>query len=344
MAEIVDPLLEQSWDGLIAGRPGALFQSQDWMRVLAQTYDFDFRASVERNSSGELTSGLPFAYINDLRGKRIVMLPFSDFLVPATTGVAQWRSLVQPLIDAGVQVKVQTFQDSNALQDDRFVVAKICRHHSISLDADISELVRRFRPLPRRSIRASEAAGLTFRAVEDPAHLRAFFDLHLGVRKNRHQLLAQPYALFENLWKSFVEQGAGALILGFDGEVVAGGCLLLEFDGVLYYKFAASHPEYRSVGVSHAAVHASMIHGLEHGCSALDLGRSDIGQPGLIDFKRRFGAEESDLHSLTLKNSPPEQGVEAARIVSEITRLFVRESTPDQLTEHAGDLLYRLFA
>lgn len=314
------------------------------MRVLAQTYDFDFRASVKRNSSGELTSGLSFCHINDLCGERIVMLPFSDFVVPATAGDAEWRALVQPLIDAGVQVKVQTSSDSDALRDDRFVVAKSCLHHSVKLDADISELVRRFRPLPRRNIRASEAAGLTFRVAEDPAHLRAFFDLHLGVRKNRHQLLAQPYALFENLWKSFVEQGAGALILGFDGEVVAGGCLLLEFDGVLYYKFAASHPKYRSVGVSHAAVHASMIHGLERGYSALDLGRSDVDQPGLIDFKRRFGAEVSDLHTLTLKNSPPEQRVEATWIVSEITRLFVRESTPDELTEQAGDLLYRLFA
>ena len=289
MAEIVDPLLEPSWDALIAGRPGALFQSRDWMRVLAQTYDFDFRASVERDDTGALTSGLSFCHINDLCGERIVMLPFSDFVVPATTGVAQWRSLVQPLIDAGVQMKVQVSQDSDALADDRFAVAKTCRHHSIRLDADISELVQRFRPLPRRGIRASEAAGLTFRAVEDPLQLRAFFDLHLSVRKSRHQLLAQPYALFENLWKSFVEQGAGALILGFDGEVVAGGCLLLEFDGVLYYKFAASHPKYRSAGVSHAGVHASMIHGLERGYSALDLGRSDIDQPGLVDFKRRFG-------------------------------------------------------
>ena len=76
----------------------------------------------------------------------------------------------------------------------------------------------------------------------------------------------------------------------------------------------------------------------------LDLGRSDVDQPGLVNFKRRFGAEESDLHTLMLKNSPPEQGVEAAWIVSEITRLFVQDRTPDQLTEHAGDLLYRLFA
>ncbi len=344
MAEIVDPLLEPSWDALVAGRPGALFQSRDWMRVLAQTYDFDFWASVERNSSGALTSGLPFCRINDICGERIVTLPFSDFVVPAIAGDAEWRSLVQPLIDAGVQVKVQTSPDSDAVHDDRFSVAKTCRHHSIKLDAEIDELVRRFRQQPRRNIRASEAAGITFRAVEDPAHLRAFFDLHLGVRKNRHQLLAQPFALFENLWKSFVEQDAGALILGFDGDVVAGGCLLLEFDGVLYYKFAASHPQYRSSGVSHAAVHASMIHGLERGCSALDLGRSDVDQPGLVDFKRRFGAEVSDLHTLTLKNSTPDHGGEAVWVVSELTRLFVKQSVPDELTEQAGDLLYRLFA
>ena len=344
MPEIVDPLLERSWDALVAGRPGALFQSRDWMRTLAQTYDFDFRASVERNSSGALSGGLPFCHINDIFGERIVMSPFSDFVVPATAGVKEWRSLVQPIIDAGVQVKVQTSQDSDALADDRFAVAKTCRHHSIKLNADISELVRRFRPLPRRNIRASEAAGLTFRATEDPRHLRAFFDLHLSVRKNRHQLLAQPYALFENLWKTFVEQGAGALILGFDGEVVAGGCLLLEFDGVLYYKFAASHLKYRSVGVSHAGVHASMIHGLERGCSALDLGCSDVDQPGLVNFKRRFGAEVSDLHTLMLKNSPLEQCGETAWVVSEFTRLFVQDCTPDQLTEQAGDLLYRIFA
>ena len=174
--------------------------------------------------------------------------------------------------------------------------------------------------------------------------LRAFFDLHLTVRKLRHRLLCQPYRLFEAIWDQFVLEDAGALVLGYAGNEVVGGCLLLEDQDTLYYKFAASHPLFRSLGVSHGAVLAAIDHGLQRGCTTLDLGRSDLDQPGLIDFKRRFGAQSSDLHRYVAASFDSDEKPEVRETLTELTALFVTREVPDALTERAGELLYRYFA
>lgn len=164
-----------------------------------------------------------------------------------------------------------------------------------------------------------------------------------GVRKYRHELLTQPFRFFEAIWNRFIEVDSGGLVVGYVGDQMVTGCVLLEHNHTLYYKFAASHPDFRASGVSHGAVRAAMEHGLQRGCHTLDLGRSDSTQPGLIDFKRRFGAQSSQLRRYVATPSDWLPQPLASATLSELTRLFVLPTVADEVTERAGDLLYRHF-
>ena len=345
MPELIDILNEPTWDAFVAGRDGELFISRRWMTSLAKSFGFHFEAYVERDAAGVISAAIPFVRINDVRGERITSLPFSDYVVPLVPDLATWKRLSQPLIDSGVIVIVQTLADSIVADDDQFSVDGRTVRHSVALDASREDIVARFGQQPRRHIRKAEKAGLTFRLAESRDELRAFYDMHLGVRKYKHSLLCQPFGLFEALWDNFMVDGLGAVVLGFDGDTVAGGCLLLEAGDTLYYKYAASNPDYRSAGVSHGAMMGAIDHGLERGLLRLDLGRSDVDQPGLIDFKRRFGAVQSDLNVFCFE--PPSLVAadgEASEMLGKLTALFVSPDVPDEITERAGDLVYRYFA
>lgn len=345
MFEVINLLKEPRWDSALAGLDGEVFQSRRWLSALNSAFGMEFEASIERDGAGAVVAGIPYCRIDDIRGSRIVTLPFSDFVIPMVADEAQWHKLIEPILDMGLPVSLQTSSQSIVATDDRFRVAGSTVRHSIPLDGDIEELVARFSQLPRRFLRKADKAGITFRMATGKHELRAFYDLHLGVRKYKHQLLCQPYSLFEAIWENFIADGCGGVMLGFVDDEPVGGCLLLEAGDTLYYKFSASHPDYRHLGVSHAAVVESMKHGLSRRLSHLDLGRSDLDQPGLIDFKRRFGAATSELSRFTWTPSGASpSSCETGAVLGRLTELFVDPQVPDSMTERAGDLLYRYFA
>ena len=125
-----------------------------------------------------------------------------------------------------------------------------------------------------------------------------------------------------------------------DGEIV-GGCLLLNTEHAVHYKFSASHPDFRSYGVSHGAVFAAIEYTNELGLPLFDFGRSNFAHGGLVDFKRRFNPVERLLARHTYGPSL-DRGAEER--LHELTRLFVDPATPDELMILGGNHLYRYFA
>ena len=59
----------------------SLFSSPEWIEILSRTYGIEIQASVLENPSVPAT--LLFGHIRDVRGDRIVCLPFSDYCLSA---------------------------------------------------------------------------------------------------------------------------------------------------------------------------------------------------------------------------------------------------------------------
>ncbi len=88
-----------------------------------------------------------------------------------------------------------------------------------------------------------------------------------------------------------------------------------------------------------------MLEAKQRGAKLIDLGRSRSHLDGLLGFKRGFGAIEEDLLTL-IYNAPSEETKEIAdnrRLFQELTKDFVSESIPENVTELAGTLLYKYF-
>ena len=58
-----------------------LFTSPAWLAVIAETYGFPIHvAAAEREGA------LPFAALDDLMGRRLIAVPFSDYAAPPADG------------------------------------------------------------------------------------------------------------------------------------------------------------------------------------------------------------------------------------------------------------------
>jgi CelD/BcsL family acetyltransferase involved in cellulose biosynthesis len=341
----VDPRTDPLWQKLIEQHPSDAFHSPGWMRVLSDTYGFEVNACVLLDNAGEPIAGIPFVRIADFKGERIVTLPFSDYCDPLVGEPGHWQQLTQPLLAENCSFTLRCLHNSLPLEDERFEVVNKAKWHGLDLRPDLDTLWHGLHDSARRAIRKAEKQGVVVHNARDVETLRAFFELHLGVRKYKYHLLAQPYIFFENIWRQFIEEQCGALLVAAYEDEIIGGVLYLEWKDGLYYKFNASAPTRLSVRPNDILIWEGIQYAKAKGCTHLDFGLSDWDQEGLLRYKRKFTTEEKTISFLRYSpnGGSTQRTQQGADFLPQLTQLFTDEAVPDHVTEKAGDVLYRFF-
>ena len=341
----INPLTDGIWSTLLERQQHSLFHSPLWLQVLHQTYQMDIKANVLLDNQDQPEAGVHFCEIADIRGKRIISLPFSDYCDPLVRDEDQWRAVSEPLIHQHQTISMRCLHNDVPLGDVQFEQVKRAKWHGIDLEGDEDYLLARIESSARRAIRKAEKSGVTVRLARNEDDVRAFFKLHLGIRKYKYRLLAQPYAFFQNIWNIFSDAGKAALMLACVDDEVIGSVMYLGWGSTLYYKFSASsaaHLEHRPTDL---LIWEGMKFAKRQGYAFLDLGLSDWDQDGLVRYKRKFATEEGTIsflqHKVERAISPQERAVPG--LLSTFTDLLTDPSVPDDLTERAGDAIYRYF-
>lgn len=342
----IDPVSDPRWLALIDSCRGGLFHSPPWLRVLSDAYGFAVRAYLALGPGGAPRGGLAFCEIHDALGPRVASLPFSDCSDPLLESPEAWRILFPRLQAHGVPLHLRCLDDRIVAADERLAVSKRARWHTLSLEAGPDDLWNRLAEPTQRAVRRAERSGVVIRPLEGHQGLQGFIQLHVALRKQKYRLLAQPAAFFEAIARRFAD-GGGWLPLGayLDDRLIA-ATIYLRWGDTLYYKFNASAQDALQARPNSLLAWAGIGLGRRLGCRVFDLGPSDDDQPGLIRFKRDLGAEEKELCFLryTPPGWPTERGAEVGRLLGQLTRLLTAPDVPDEVTERAGALFYRLFA
>lgn len=341
----VEPCTDPGWASLAAGPSAGLFHSPPWLRALVDAYGFPLRAWIAADGAGKPAGGVAFCELDDLAGRRVVCLPFSDCADPLFASPAVWQVLFAHLRSAEVPVHLRCLFEDRVQPVEGLSIAKQAPWHRISVTGNEDELWRRIAPPARRSIRRAERAGVEIRPLHGDADRDAFHCLHVALRKRKYRLLAQPARFLAALEHRF-EAGSGwqSLAAELDGRMIA-GTIYLRWGDVLYYKFNASEIDALAVRPNHLLVWAGMRLAKRLGCTALDLGPSRSDQPGLVRFKRSFGAEELRLRFLSW--TPPgwrQAEPSGTHRLREVVELLTSPELPDELTARGGAALYRFLA
>jgi CelD/BcsL family acetyltransferase involved in cellulose biosynthesis len=287
---------------------------------------------------------MPWCRIDDVRGARVVGLPFSDFCGPLLAAPDAWEPLANTLSAHEMPVRFRSLDAGPLLVHPNVTQTGRLHWHGIDVAAGADVARRAYAPAARRGVHHAERAGVHTELLSD-AQLDEFIALHVGVRKHKYGLLAQPHAFFDALRAHFTAvDGWFPLAARHEDKVIA-VTVYLRWRDTLYYKFNASHPDALPLRPNNLLVDAGIELACVLGCRRLDFGASDEDQPGLVRFKRQFGAEEGLITALSIGGQGDDpRDVAARRVLAAMQAIFCDAAVPDAVTAKAGDLLYRYFA
>jgi hypothetical protein len=330
------------WDGLADHRSSSLFASRPWMEAVAATYGFIISASA-RVIHNKVAAALIFSHICDIRGERIVSFPFSDFCDPLVSDVAEWRELIAPLLDRGVPINFRCLHSNILAADHRFQQVGKLAWHGTDLTRSEDALWAGFSTKVRNSIRKARSQQLVVREGRSLDDVRKFYAMHCHVRKVKYRLLPQPFVFFEQLYAAFAPNGRLTVLLAEDQGVPVAGSFFIEWADTLYYKFNASLD--RGAAPNDLLVWEGMRMGQRRGLRLMDFGASDLDQPGLLHFKRKYATEEREI--IRYRWEPPEyasaRSRQADQLLSSVTQFLTDPAVPGPITQAAGDKFYGLF-
>ncbi|GAA3243381.1 hypothetical protein GCM10017691_48200 [Pseudonocardia petroleophila] len=339
----VDPRIDPRWATLAAGPGGGLFTSPPWIGAVCETYGFEPTAAVAVDGAGVPTAGLGWVDVDDLRGRRRLALPFCDRADPIVADAAAWAAVSADALAGDLPFTLRCLDGSPAAGDGRLTTTGAAAWHRTPLAGSLEDLHRRFRPQTRRNIATAERAGVQVHLGADIDAVHVYHGLHVALRKHKYRLLAQPRGFLEQIWKAFAPlDGIRTALATVDGRPVAGAMYLVWQDTV-YYKFGASEAATLPLRPNDALHWALIRWAHARGLAHLDWGLSDLDQPGLVGYKRKWATEERRILTLNAGGPPLGRRADTERLLGTLTALFTDESVPDAVTARAGAALYGLF-
>jgi len=337
MISILDPLTDTRWDDLLEQHPRAsVFHSRGWLEALRRTYGYEpiVLTTTER---GPLANGLALCRVRTWLSRRLVSLPFSDHCDPLFEAPDDLSAVLGFLADELGKGRWSSFE----LRPRCTVLSGLSKGASYHLNTlDLARPAEQIfagfhHSSTQRAIRRAEREGLSYEVGTSERLLSSFYGL-LRLTRRRHGLPPQPLAWFQNLVACLGDRLA-IHVASRDGLPVA-SILTLSFKKTMVYKYGGSDAAHHALGGMPFLFWRAIQDGKAQGIEELDLGRSDIDQPGLVAFKDHLGATRSTLAYYTC----PERGKGTAHDspLARAARRIVAH-LPDAALDLTGRLLYK---
>ena len=340
---VPDPVGDSRWSALLDRHPAAsVFHTPGWLSTLRQTYGYE--PFVVTTSSGPaLDNGVVACRVKGWTSRRLVSLPFSDHCDLLADQANDVSDMLMFLIEdartsgaTSVEMRptqrpgpsLETSGTSGMQPGSRYCL------HRLDLRAEPTEMFSRFHHSAQRAVRRADREGLTYEVGTSERLLASFYRL-LRMTRRRHRLPPQPLAWFRNLLVNLGDSIA-IHVASKNAEPVA-SIVTLSFKNTVYYKYGGSNAMHHRLGGMPFLFWRVMRDARSRGFEALDLGRSDLDQPGLIAFKEHLGAIPS---SLTYYRYPGRRGARPSGWMSRIARGSFAY-LPDTALDLAGKLIYK---
>jgi len=339
---VVNPLSDCRWDDLVARHPKAsAFHQRGWLESLARTYSYQPFVLTSAPPGEQLADGIVFCGVSSwITGTRSVSLPFADHCEPLLNEPASLRYFVEWLhAECDRQPwRYVELRPRSAVDDADCSLrpsASYCFH-----ELDISACLEKVfcglhRNSIQRRIQRAENEGLSYEVGRSAQLVGEFYRLQLITRR-RHRLLPQPFAWFGNLVECM--RDGIEIRLARKNAIPIGAMLSLRHGATVVYKYGCSDPKFHHFGAMPFLFWRLIEESKARGAEKIDLGRSDLHNPGLIVFKDRLGASRQPLTYYRYLN--PRTGKGASRWDTRTLRQLF-SILPDAAFAAAGRLLYR---
>lgn len=339
----VDPCSDPRWSDLAATQ-GRLFESPAWLAAIRDAFGVTPEATILVDESDRTVAGLAVGRVDDALGLRFSTFPFSDYNDPiGPLADDEAATLLAPWIDGAAPYAIRTRRDDLASGAGGLSERGRAAWHQVDLTPDRDELWAGLAGGARQNVRRSQRVGLTIEVSADRRALAGFHEIHLELRRRKYEMLAQPVEYFDALHHHLTDDLV-VLTASIEGSAVAAFVLIRHGD-TAYYKLGSSMPEAGPARASDALLWRSICFAKEEwGCSSLDLGLSDLDQPGLLRFKAKYATTEGEIVSYRSSGEAPAHEQEIRGMMNGLTQaLTTGAEVPASVLRDASSRLYRYF-
>jgi Acetyltransferase (GNAT) domain len=336
-----DPLSDRRWDDLVARHPRAsVFHERGWLEALRRTYGYEPFVLTSTPSGKPLSDGVVLCRVSSwITGARAVSLPFADHCEPLLNGTGEcpeFASWLRAECDRQhwkyVELRPLSWDEA---ADCPLRSSRSYCFHTLDLTPTLEEIFRGLhKDSMQRRIRRAEREGLSYEAGSK-ALLDEFYHLVLVTRR-RHRLLPQPHAWFRNLIDCMGDKVQ--IRLARKNCLPIAAIMTLRHRSTVVYKYGCSDDKFHNLAGMPFLFWKLIEESQASGTTAIDFGRSDLDQAGLIAFKDRLGANKRQI--TYFRYPQRNQGEMAAgwkaRAMRQISSIL-----PDAGLSAAGRVLYR---
>jgi len=345
--KVIDPLGDARWDSFVTNHPaGTVYQHSCWMRVITVTYKhIRPLCFVIEDDSGNIRSAIPCLIVKSkLTGTRIVSLPFSSYCDPLVDNSEDFTKLLDCIIDelkkiSGSYYELRIFKRLDVVKDDRLKPHNYHKIHILDIVDGFEKVKRRFhKDCIVRSVKKAIRCGVTVKQACSEQDLKVFYSVHARARKQQGFPI-QPYRFFKNMWEILYPPGYFMLLLAEQNEKPIAGVVLFKFKDTVSFEHGASMAKYLAVRPNHIALWTAIEMACSQGYRYFDFGKTPIDNKGLLDFKRRWGA---DMYDVPYFYYPEIKGAMSLEQSGLKYRLFrsVQRCMPLSLAKTMGEITY----
>lgn len=279
---------EPAWREYVNSHPDAtIYHTLEWRDILYDEYRFEPVYLIAREG-GRVVGVLPMFLIKNLRGRRLVSLPFSIYGGP----IGETKDAISSLLRKSVEmvkegvansVEMKPFQQSDLAENAGLTTLLwgigTVMDLGISRDKSWDGLTEKF------NVQKAEKKGLSF-FLTDGERLQEFYRLQLMTRKRLG--LPTPSLRY---YASFFEKMPGMVKLAIvekNGGAIAGDIFFIFKDNILLV-LNASDWSYRNCKPNDFMIWNIIKWSIASGIKSLDHGPAFLGDKGLLHFKRKWG-------------------------------------------------------
>ena len=300
---LIDPLEDARWSLYVNNHPyGTIYHHSCWMKVITFTYHHATPLCyVIEDRKKNIQGAIPcFIVKSKLTGTRIVSMPFTSYCDPLVDDKEDFAKLLDAIINelgnlSASYYELRALRSMDQIPRDKLKCHNYYKTHILDLRGGFNKIKQAFHKSSIVcTVRKAVKCGVKVREAVSEEDLMKFYFIHAITRK-RHGFPIQPYRLFENMWKILRPQGYLTLLLAELDRTAIGGVVLFKFKDTVSIEHAGSIPKYLSLRPNHILWWRAVETACSEGYKYCDFGKSPPENKGLLDFKKRWGAEIHDL-------------------------------------------------
>lgn len=291
-SEIINPASRRDWDELVFSKQGcSFFHSSAWARTLQISYGYS-PLYLALFDGDELKAALPLMEIKSLlTGSRGVSLPFSDYSGPLADTEDHLNRLHRLAMELGRKAGWKYLEIRNTRTLSAIPSYAVYLSHTVGISGDIKDICSKLRDSTRRNIIKAAKKGVDVTVSCSMKAVDEFYRLNCITRKN-HGVPPQPLHFFKNIHEQIISKGLGFVSTAYFEDRPIAGAVYFTFGDKAYYKYGASDTGAQYLRPNDLVMWEAIKHLNMRGFKTLCLGRTEVENRGLQQFKEGWGGRE----------------------------------------------------